>query len=235
MIKAVFFDWFSTLVEYDPPRQEIQMKVCREFGIELPAEAVRRAIADADTYFYEENARSSVARRSPEEKQKFHAGYEMTLLKSAGVEASPETALRILGRVREFPMKMVLFADVLSALKELKGRGLTLGLISNMHRDLQAICQDLGIAPYLDFVVTSKEVGAEKPHPAIFRAALERAGVQPAEAMHVGDQYQADAKGACAVGIRGVVLDRFGFWPEITDCPRIRRLSEVAGLIAKVD
>ncbi|MFH1487069.1 MAG: HAD-IA family hydrolase [Chloroflexota bacterium] len=231
MIKAVFFDWFSTIVEYRPPRHELQLKACRESGIELPPQAVRRAIADADAYFYEENAKSSVSNRSPEEKQRFYAGYEMTLLRSAGVEAPAETALRIMARVREFPAKMVLFDDVIPALEALRERGLALGLISNMHRDLQAMCRELGIASYLEFVVTSKEVGAEKPHPAIFRAALERAGIEAAEAMHVGDQYQADARGACAVGINGVLLDRLGFHPDVTDCLRIRSLSEVAGLL----
>ncbi|MBI2906565.1 MAG: HAD family hydrolase [Chloroflexi bacterium] len=231
MIKAVFFDWFSTLVEYDPPRPKLHVEACREYGIELPVEAVPRAIAVADAYFYDENARSAVANRSAEEKQKFFTEYETILLETAGIAAPPEVALRIIRRVRQFPTKLMVFDDVVPALQDVKWREVNIGLITNMHRDLSSLLESVGIRSYFDFLVTSQEVGAEKPHPEIFRAALRMAGIAPAEAMHVGDQYKADAMGACAVGINGVLLDRQGFFPDVTECPRIRSLAEVAGML----
>ena len=57
-------------------------------------------------------------------------------------------------------------------------------------------------SPYLDLVVTSGEVGMEKPHPPIFHEALRRAGVEAGDAAHVGDQLSSDVDGARNVGIQ---------------------------------
>ena len=85
--------------------------------------------------------------------------------------------------------------------------------------------------PYLDFIVTSTEAGADKPNPAIFRLALERAGVNSTEAVHVGDQYHLDIIGARGVGINTILLDRFDFYPDVNDCPRIHSLTELTGYL----
>jgi putative hydrolase of the HAD superfamily len=76
-------------------------------------------------------------------------------------------------------------------------------------------------------VVTSKEVGSNKPEPPIFLAALDRAGVSASEAVYVGDQYDTDVVGARGVGIKPILIDRYGLMPEVSDCPRIRSLPEV--------
>ena len=65
-----------------------------------------------------------------------------------------------------------------------------------------------GSAALLDGVVTSAAVGARKPDPAIFAAALELAGCAPAEALHVGDTPDEDLAGARAAGIEAVLIDR---------------------------
>ena len=59
-------------------------------------------------------------------------------------------------------------------------------------------------------LVTSEEVGRQKPDPAIFRAALDRVGVSAAEAVMVGDAWATDIEGALGMGIRPVWLNRFG-------------------------
>ena len=109
----------------------------------------------------------------------------------------------------------------------LKLQSLTLGVLSNINRDMDALSQELGLEIYLDFTVTSGEVGAGKPHPPIFLAALERAGVEPHEALHVGDSYSSDVLGARGVGIQPLLLDRDGLHADVTDCPRIASLMEV--------
>ena len=55
----------------------------------------------------------------------------------------------------------------------------------HIDRDMIPICHKLGLEPYLDFVVTSAEAGADKPGPAIFLTALQKAGVDAEEAVHV--------------------------------------------------
>ncbi len=143
-------------------------------------------------------------------------------------EASPELIAGILGKLLKLDLKLALFDDVMPALTHLRGRGLVLGHISNVDRDIFPTCRELGLSAMLGVVVTSQELGFNKPQPEIFLAALKQAGVKPAEAIYVGDQHQIDVVGASGAGMLGILLDRYGFFEEITDCPRIRRLSEVA-------
>ena len=93
------------------------------------------------------------------------------------------------------------------------------------------LVSQLGLAGLFDITVRSADVGAAKPDPAIFRAALSRAGVEPHEAVHVGDQISSDIQGARAVGIRPVLVDRDGNHPRYRECPRIDSLSELPCLL----
>jgi putative hydrolase of the HAD superfamily len=86
---------------------------------------------------------------------------------------------------------------------------------------------DVGLESYLDVIVTAEDVGADKPDPPIFLAALERAGVDASEAVYIGDQYETDIVGARGVGIKPILIDRYDLMPEVSDCPRIHSLSEV--------
>ncbi len=139
--------------------------------------------------------------------------------------------LQIFTRVRQLDRRLVLFDDVLPVLEELKARSIVLGLISNLSRRLDGYCNELGLIKYIDFTLASFEVDAEKSHPSIFLAALERAGVSSADAIHVGDQYYADVIGARTAGIKPLLLDRNGFWEDVSDCSRIRSLWEIAGYL----
>jgi len=123
--------------------------------------------------------------------------------------------------------KLKLYDDVLPSLKLLKERNLILGLISNVDKDAFTICSELGLGKYLDFCVTSFEVGSDKPYPGIFLAALEKAQAEPQEAIHVGDQYDIDVMGARGAGMKAILLDRTYSFASITDCPRIHSLAEV--------
>lgn len=228
MIKAVFFDLYNTLVTYDPPREVIEARILKDFGIEVSPEALLHPIVTADEFIYKEHARLPISKRSKEETTALYSQYHGIVLKEAGLEVSKEVIAGILGKWMGFDLKMVLFDDVIPALTHLKERGLILGLISNVDRDIAPLYQGLGLSDWLQVMVTSQEVGFNKPHPEIFQAALKQAGVKPSEAIYVGDQYQIDVVGASKVGMLGILLDRNGFFEEITDCPKVRRLTEVA-------
>ena len=94
MIKAVFFDFYNTLISFDPPRDELQANACREFGIEVNRKAIPRGYWFADDIMSRENARSPIHKRSPAEEQAFWSDYEAIILKTAGVEVTKELALR---------------------------------------------------------------------------------------------------------------------------------------------
>jgi len=100
-----------------------------------------------------------------------------------------------------------LFPETREVLSALRGR-FRLGVISNFDSRLREILAQLGIAEFFDDVVISSEVGAEKPSPHIFGEALRRLGIEPDEALHAGDEAEADWHGAAAAGLRVFELDR---------------------------
>ncbi len=227
VIKIVFFDLFQTLVDYEPLREELQARALADFGIKVAADTLRWPLAVADEYIYQEMARSSLSRRSKEAQMAVWTGYESRLLAEAGIEVDRAVILGLLDKMRGFDTQMVLYDDVLPALTDLKERGIRLGLISNFDQDITALFEKLGLSPLLEVVVTSQDAGYNKPHPEIFKAALQRAGVDAAEAAYVGDQYQVDVEGANGVGMKGILLDRNGYYPAITGCPRLQSLAQV--------
>lgn len=102
------------------------------------------------------------------------------------------------------------FADVAPALTELRARGLRLVVVSNWDCSLPEVLEQTGTTSLVDEVVASAVVGAAKPDPRIFEAALSAAGCAAAEALHVGDSVAHDLEGAAAAGIRALLLDRDG-------------------------
>ena len=113
----------------------------------------------------------------------------------------------------------LLGAHTHALLDALRGRGLLTGLVSNafdpawlLHRDLA----DMGLADRLDAAVFSSEVGLRKPHPAIFEAALGKLGVQPQDALFVGDRRYEDVRGAKELGMTTVQA----FWFRADDDER---------------
>ena len=231
MIQVVFFDYYGTLAGFSPTRYEIQSEACAPFGIELTPEGVLRGYAKADAFMSRQNAAKPLRQLDAEEQRAFFAEYERLVLEGAGVGVSSERAGEIWRSVRQVRYGLRRFDDVLPAMDLLRGQGLALGLISNMEYRGDELAEELGISAYLDFTVTSGEVGVGKPHPPIFLAALSRAGVEPHEALHVGDQITSDVQGARSVGINPVLLDRDGNHPGYEGCPRIETLMELPALL----
>lgn len=232
MIRAVFFDLYNTLAGFYPPREEIQARACAESGIQVAAEGIRKGYAVADAFMSRQNATSPVRGMDSQQRREFFSEYERLILEGAGVAVSREQAWQIWQRIRQMPYRLTRFDDVLPALDMLKSQGLVLGLISNINQDGRELAESLGLTPYLDFTVTSAEVGSEKPHPPIFLAALARAGTEPHETVHVGDQLTSDVEGARGVGIQPVLLDRDGNHVGYQGCPRIEGLMELPALLA---
>ncbi len=233
MLKAVFFDLYGTLAGFRPSRYEIQSEACAQFGITVTPDGVLKGYARADAFMAEQNAVRPIQELDSRARTDFFSEYERRVLAGSGVEVSTHRAHEIWLRIRKVPYQMQRFDDVLPALEQLKERGLTLGMISNMSEDGASLTENMGLSTAIDFAVTSAEVGSAKPHPPIFLSALERAGVKPEEAVHVGDQIRSDIDGASNVGIRPVLLDRDGNHRDFKRCPRIETLSELPGLLVE--
>ena len=207
MIKAVFFDWFNTLSRFEPPREELHSQTYREFGFELPPEKLLRGLLMADKDWFEEDVKSRVQVRSGEDQLRQALRYQNTVLREAGVEASNSVLLEIVKRMQQLyqGLTFVLFDDVLPTLKKLRKRQLVLGLISNATTDMTATYRKQGLEPCLDFIVTSKEVKANKPSPVAAEAAEKPSG-KPKQVNSIADIEMGTMTSFDAIGLVGKIF-----------------------------
>lgn len=91
----------------------------------------------------------------------------------------------------------------------LKDGGIRIGIGTDMTAAIQyQKLRKLGFAPYIDFMVTSEESGAEKPHPHFFEICIKKAGYLPGECAFIGDHLKKDVQGACDNGLYGIWYSR---------------------------
>jgi putative hydrolase of the HAD superfamily len=100
-----------------------------------------------------------------------------------------------------------LYPEVSHALAELHPR-FQLTVISNFDGRLRFIFERLGISKFFRHVFISSELGADKPHPEIYRRALKLIQLESSEVLHVGDDPERDWNGATAAGLSIFRLDR---------------------------
>ena len=227
MIKAVFFDLYHTIVRYEPSQEQLESEALAELGVRCEPEKLRWPFVAADEVMYRELARVPMGQRDEKSMMALWSQYQQIVLKEAGIKPEEKLVLALLQKMKETKMNPALFDDVVPVLTDLRQRGLVLGLISNIDRDITGMLAGLNLPALLPIIVTSQDAGATKPSPEIFRVALTRAGVKPEEAIFVGDQYQVDVAGAKNAGMKGILLDRGDFFPHITDAPRIQSLTQI--------
>ena len=155
--------------------------------------------------------------------------------------ALDDAALDRIGRAYQEPTLThppTITAGAVEAVRELRGQGHRLGLISNTGRTpgrvLRRLLGDAGILPSLDILVFSDEAGVRKPAAAIFRGVLDAARVAPDRAVHVGDDATADVAGARGVGMRAI-----HFVPNVAiqEAPAdavLRRFADLPGVVARL-
>jgi putative hydrolase of the HAD superfamily len=124
-----------------------------------------------------------------------------------------------------------LYAETLATLEQLKGRGFTIGVISNFDSRLLGLLDGLGISPFVDAVMISTRAGAAKPAREIFAQALARVDVDAENAIHIGDSYEADVVGAQQAGMTPVFIDRNGKRAAADGYAAIESLIDVLALV----
>lgn len=103
-----------------------------------------------------------------------------------------------------------------------------IAVISNADGRIDAVLRRCGICDCFECITDSGNVGHEKPHPAIFAAALKEMKADPAESLYVGDVYSVDYVGACNAGMQAVLFDVSGAYRQ-QEHPRIESLTELEG------
>ncbi|HUP23824.1 MAG TPA: HAD-IA family hydrolase [Thermoanaerobaculia bacterium] len=204
-LRAVTFDVTGTLLV---PRDlgRLYSEVLERHGVSIPVAAVerlfgqvldeQRVIADAYRDPYSAN---------PVGARGFWADVVARLLVLHGSPPATRVAVAELWeRFRRADAWRVL-PRVEETLHGLRDRGLRLGVIANWDQRLEEVLAAVGLLPLFAAVVRSSAVGWAKPHPAIFREALRRLGVEADQALHVGDDPLRDVEGARAVGMAALL------------------------------
>ena len=222
--KAVLFDAGNTLVWLDHP---YMVQVLREHGVETSVEE----IMDAEYQF--KLLMDAGAREKGEERARGKQ-YFAEIFRLLGVPEAmfAPVGQRLFARHEQKHLWSSVRERTVETLEELRRRGYRLGVISNADGRVEALLDSMGLLPHFEFVIDSGTVGVEKPDPRIFRMALERMGVQPHEAVYVGDVYEIDIVGARAAGMRAYLIDplmRLGH----LDCDRIATLGELPERLAE--
>ena len=209
-VRAVFFDAGETLVHPHPSFPDLFSEVLRREGHDLDPEKVRDRVFVISDHFKLAAEANELWTTSPEKSRAFWLSVYDRFLEEIGVP----------------------FDDVPEVLERLAGAGLQLGVVSNFEEWLERLLDQLEVSSYFDVRVISGVEGMEKPDPAIFHLALDRAGVDPADAVYVGDNPVFDTEPAEALGMRGILIDRRERYPEhggvrITS---LEQLPEAVGL-----
>ncbi len=127
--------------------------------------------------------------------------------------------------------RVELYADALDVLEQLAGR-YTLGALTNGNADIYKT----DAAEYFDFAFLAEDIGASKPHPDMFEAALRQSGVPADRIVHVGDDPDHDVRGAQEVGMHTVWINLKGkAWPggarADEEIDNLQRLPQAIGRI----
>jgi putative hydrolase of the HAD superfamily len=129
----------------------------------------------------------------------------------AGVpsERAPALARGVHERFIDATRGWELFADTIPALRALAESGWRNAVLSNHVPELEQIADGLGISRHVERIISSALIGYEKPHPEAFRYALRACG-DPEEVWMVGDNVEADVRGAEALGLKAILVRRPG-------------------------
>lgn len=230
---TVLFDVGDTLLRVPEPAPSYQ-RLLAALGCPLPLKDVERIVTESRRQVREQLPltvgedlvldREVAARR-----RTLHVE---TVVRLAGVP-DPVAAAEAFFALYVGTDLFTLFPDVVETLEHLCAAGYRLGIVSNWEPRLPELCAAHGIDHYFSFTVVSEIEGYVKPHPHLYRRALELAGAAPEEVLHVGDRLREDIEGAAAVGIRAVLLDRAGTGNGYQ--PRIRALSELVPVLEQME
>lgn len=222
--RAILLDGLGTLVALRPPWHAFAAILRERHGLVVEPRDAERAFSAEIAYYRAHHVEGRDARTLAELRGRCADVLAREL--PAAVSLALSSAQLAAAMLRALCFET--YPDVADTLAGLRARGCRLVVVSNWDISLTAVLEELGLLELLDGVVTSAEVGAPKPAGAIFEAALARAGVEPAGAVHVGDSFALDVRGALAAGVAAILLSRSAH-PEDALARGAHGLSAAAG------
>lgn len=205
-IRAVIFDLWETLIDWDQ---------------DAAAEMVERVTELAGAHFPERWSSS----------QSRYVGPIRIALADAGV---PEHVMDEVCGVRHAYVRRAVVprAGAVGTLRRLRELGVATGLITVCSEDVELVWPETEFAGLFDAEVFSSRLGVAKPDPRIYLHCCELLGVEPGDAVFVGDGANDELAGAERVGMRALLIHRPGeppLWPEVAawDGLRVTSIPEV--------
>jgi len=201
-IKAVLFDLGGTLIK-TAPIPEIFMRILRKHKVHFYTDISEQTFPEVTDEMSLESFKLPY--------EKFWRIYNVKLLKRFGVEGELEKIADILTEEWWDNADLEVYPEVEETLKMLRQRELKIGIVSNgFQTDIQEILSRTGLEGKFDVTVGVDDVGKPKPHSEIFHYALEKLKIKSHESLFVGDNPEADYKGAETAGLKPLLIDRDG-------------------------
>jgi putative hydrolase of the HAD superfamily len=190
-LDAITVDAMGTVVDLDDPAPRLQ-KSLAERGVDRTLDEVAAAFRAEVAYYLPRTLEG----RDDESLADLGRRCTAVFLAHARAALDPvEFAPAFLAAIVFRPL-----ADAGNTLGRLRQAGLVLACVSNWDVSLAGHLERAGLAGYFTEIVSSAEAGAAKPDPSVFLVALERLGVAPNRALHIGDG-DGDREGAKAAGL----------------------------------
>ncbi len=221
--EVIFFDIGGTLLNFNIEPSALFSAILRDHGLPVEPAVLYRTMREVEADFPVPLGISAQSEGA------YWRAYDERILERLGVWPGGEVLDEVARRFRT-ELTLEPFAESLKVLEAVRSRGVPLGVISNASHGILGDIKRTGLQPFFKHIVYSQAAGAAKPDPRIFREALNRFGVAPSRAWHVGDNPVADVEGARGVGIHPVLVDRGGKHPEV-DAPRVNDLNGVVDLL----
>lgn len=206
--KAIFFDVGSTLLYPYPSMEKVCAEVMSRYGYSADLKEFSRALRVADGYYLQRYEVDDSFWTDENEAASMWVDFYELLLREVGIDGDARMIAQAIYDDFGKKERWQVYPDVVPAFKKFKDLGMELGIISNWDGRLAMLCEELGLLKYLEFVISSADVGSVKPHPEIFELGLSKIKISPKYVIHVGDHYYADVMGAKGVGITPVLINR---------------------------
>lgn len=230
-LRAVVFDYGLTLVTFTYPTKallDVMEQVRPWLGVRPPS---ARWLLDNVLLPLEDD----LEQFGNEPREVDYLEFYDRAWRRAGLDVDHAVQYRILDLEQQcWDRAVALAPGAQSAIAAVRAAGLLAGMASNAPFPPEMMRRQLagtGLSSQLDAVVFSSEVGWRKPAPQLYGAILERLGVAPGEALHVGDRVLEDYEGPRRAGMQAVIctqLSRSVPGPEI---PVIASLAELPALL----
>jgi putative hydrolase of the HAD superfamily len=225
-IKAVYFDAAGTLIK--PARRvgESYATIAAKYGKSVaPADLLERF-----RICFDAAPRLAFPNAAPHEIDRLEQDWWKNLVKQVfepwGYFENFDNYFNELFAYFAEPTAWGLYPEALDTLAALRQRRVTLAVISNFDSRLVRILDGLGAGSWFADIFVSSRVGYAKPDRQIFDVALDRHGLAPGNAIHVGDSETNDLFGAQNAGLKGLLIDR-GRQTDETAPERIASLQEI--------